>query len=442
LKKLLIAGAGIIVTFSILVIILRSRNAAAPEEKNNSAAQAPVSEDPFEWLAAGGPVDEAVQEEYWAWQSEVARAPSARWWAQRRSWQAWAMGQTAAPPARLIELLRELEGQGKKLRILLAHKSLRIGTGGWARRDKEAGKSLTQVRGPNLHVSRWGAYYFGYSAMLSPDPGPDLTNLDRLFQAHLAARVSFDVEAARSVHNIRDEIYFQLALQNRLPANAQASWLREQHPYFKWAADYVHGELLFYSYLRHRLMHRFDQTETDARAEALSPRLLFDWFFGPPDVTPHIDYLNRMEGWIQNRTGSIPLPKRTAGSSAAWRRRIPMPDSRRVLSESLNTATRHRLTTLAVKAIAMARRMRRLPAGEPEFTTWLNEPQALAPGGDRLKLRYEKLSESSFRLTVDPDTPLPLYYTVRRYRSLLNRPASKPFWQSNDDWNLELEVPP
>ena len=73
---------------------------------------------------------------------------------------------------------------------------------------------------------------------------------------------------------------------------------------------------------------------------------------------------------------------------------------------ALEADAAQRRARLAVRVLGLAR-AGGLPADQAALLTALGDQAALAPTGDHLWLRYERLSDTRFRVIVDPASPAP-----------------------------------
>lgn len=86
----------------------------------------------------------------------------------------------------------------------------------------------------------------------------------------------------------------------------------------------------------------------------------------------------------------------------------------------------HRLARVAVRILEWSHAGSALPADRTELITRLGGPNVLDPGGDHLRVLYERIADDRFRLRIDPHDPLPpLYDQSLGSLHILDKPAAE-----------------
>ncbi|HEY2933328.1 MAG TPA: hypothetical protein VGK99_16435 [Acidobacteriota bacterium] len=414
------------------LLIWRHQRVAATLPKHEPVVTIEKTGDAFDWLTAAGPVDTKLQEDSWAWQQEAGRTRRRRFYAQDEC-QAWVFGESMNPPAALTGILSDYEADLDDLRRFLKQGSLRIGAAGWAAADKAAGKPPTAVRVSNTLIIRTAAQGLACSALLSHNPVDGLDDLDRLMRASWQPRTQVDLATSDAIYNIRDDTYLSLVLRDRLPETKLSAWSQEERPCVDWVADSVHTERLTLATIHPYFLAGVYVRVRGPRALLPAAKIAL---FGGNDLEIADRYLSQTESWIRNRQGSMPSAKLAAGGMLSALGRFTLTRGDEMLASCLRDKNRHRLFALGAKTVRLARKYRRLPRDESELLAWLQDRNALAQGIDLPQLRYENLDQA-FRLSVDPNIPLPDYLRPSE-PTRFGQPVHQSFWKQISPWNLEL----
>ena len=401
--------------------------------------------DYIQWMTPTAPIDEALQERFWKWQ--LAWALEERWnplWSRfPTELMPWLVGQDSAPPPELLALMSQEKSKLKELEDFLSQDRLINGSPGWFGRDRADGKRIRTFRTP--FSIRRSVCLLGYASMLERYPDSKLEVLEKLLAKGTPTRSIYDKGIGSEGTAVRDEMYLLLAIQNRLPVQFEAAWLAQSTPFFDWAADaersdYLREMQLFLDEDLGAMRVYFQEVPAGDSAGPFKSGFLWWLLLNEPALlSSHVRHSAEIASWIRQRERIVRSDKTP----------FFLPGLEQALAYACESHNIERLKHLAVETIRIARSRRSLPDHERELLRWVRDPQVLASGVDRFQLRYEKLGINRFRVSIDPVSPIPAYYSVKRkalrvdqagLETHFGEPRSEPFWKNNNPYSLEIEL--
>jgi hypothetical protein len=292
------------------------------------------------------------------------------------------------------------------------------------------------------------ASWLRYRALTSRDPAGELADLDRLVSI-TSHPLSLDAHfIGADVARTRDLAYLEAACRGLLTGDQQQRWLDNDPDLLSRLADSHRGwRISGVSSLADHLRSKPGDMSWRYPPRLSLPLLggLEDvigggqlWLFGMDDCVVLEEAYAAVEDRLRGRRDDVEYRLVTPS-----RFRSPVAAAFGNLVESIQSTlqaqTFQREVRLAVRCLEMARQRGHLPLDEQDFIAQLPVHDALADGKDRLLLRYEKLATDRFRITVDPQSPVPNYAAGDRLPmySLLGKP-SRPV--KRDDGTLAIPL--
>jgi hypothetical protein len=245
-------------------------------------------------------------------------------------------------------------------------------------------------------------------ARIEDDPGPWLDAFDGLSAAMQPVHTRLQGMLAIEIARLRDQAYLTAALRGRLDAARAARWSAEPADQRLWLAAGLDGERALVA------------------IPTLRPQVDGSLAHGLWSVRDGGSLWTRWKTWCNFpavATAVITAQRECAAGlrgDVAWTwdtRDAPGAAGRSGLFDLSNTAltaeTFHRLARLGAAVVAWQRQHGALP---PDGTALA----VIAPdlGGDhpgQLRLRYQLLTPGRFRISIDPDGPLPAFADAQRY---------------------------
>ena len=402
------------------------------------------------------PLDEKVQEAWYRWATSAPTYPDDKF--PHEIWRRFVTGHEELPAAtrRRIEDLRPVM---QPARDLLADEALRIGFSStvhrFARVEKRTLEEMGAVSAPvigDLMAARSLAQWFAHEAALAEDPRPALTDLDHLMRRFQQPLSLIDSMILIAIHDTRDQAYRTLALQGRLPDDLGKAWDAEiPMAYDSIASAFETERVVFNSLMAQSLLSMSWSSAAfssdpagSGHGQPWTPLQIFAgtwmWSTGPHDCAT----IAEVEAHASARLRRERLDPVSATAEHRMQfiiARISLPNLLTCTSSSVKSAAIHRIERLAVRLLTALPRQG-LPRDEAELLAQ-HGSQSLAASGDLPSLRYERLGDDRFRLSIDPATPVPDFADptmVRAWASSFGRPAvSDPLDQRNG--SLEIQVP-
>jgi len=414
-----------------------------------------------EFIASAPKVDVSLQEDWHQWSERHPDYPnsSGRTFDQKK-WSAYVIGQGPVPS----ELLTDLNDRRAEMEIarrLLERSDLVLSAFGWIAQDlpphKRSLPDASRARTPHLLASRSLGKWLHHEACTNPDPGPALTDLDRLNTAFQRPGCLIDTLIWVAVASMRDEAYLHLALLGRLPNTHRDTWLAEPCRLLDGIASGFDGERAWFSDCWVRWVDQMGLIGSfrEGRMIGTSPFTgsgtpWWDpqWLYSGPLLwsTSHHDMaiIIETEAGISARLRgeATTLPDCEAAIQRMWGYgSIGLPNLMEAAISTLEADTRHRMFRTAVRILNRVA-ADGLPTDRDDLLRRLGGSDLLTPTGDHLHLTYERLSTERFRLVVSPTSPVPNYDDPVRLpgRSrAFGKPASKESLVTSP--HLEIQLP-
>ena len=409
------------------------------------AAGQPTTIDDF--VAWAPEVDVGDQAAFARWMKSHVGTSKRRTGADVNAWSAWVSGHAPEP----VGIRAEVDGQRAAMvdaLTVLRRGRLVLSTLGWAAQELPPDKR----QWPGLHamqqtVNQPAVFdlvaWLHHDTVLSTDPTQGLRDLDALHAATGRPGSVYDTwHVSIQCSAFRDRTYFELALRNRLPAASRERWLAEPARSHVLMADAFRGARLF------DLNYTVDSFENGPnRYPPLStetwrylPYYLPTWITIFGECAYVADVEARFEARLRDQHSAPPPTNAVVSARLSGLGYISAPNLFEFAILAVDDDANHRIGRLAMRILELAH-TGTLPADGAELTQRLGEAHVLDPGGDHLRLLYERFGDRRFRLTIDPTSPTPSYYDASRLT--IRRPAASPSplpyrWFPP----FELELPP
>jgi hypothetical protein len=408
------------------------------------AAGQPTTIDDF--IAWAPEVDISDQEAFARWMKGYVGISRSRTSDDEDAWNAWVSGHAPEPAGIRAKIDGQRAAMAEALTVL-RHGRLVLSTLGWAAQALPP----DERHWPGLHaiqqtVNQPAVFdliaWLHHDTVLSADPAQGLRDLDALHTATGRPGSVYDAWHVSIVCDaFRDRTYVELALRNQLPAAARERWLAEPARSLVLMADAFRGARLF------DLNFSVDFCEN---GPGRRPHIDAHWRFLPDHLSRWLTafgecaYMAEVEAGFEARLrdehSAAPPTSATVNARLNPFSHIAFPNLFEFVHLAVDDDANHRIGRLAMRILALAHGGA-LPADGAELAQRLGEPHALDPGGDHLRLLYERLGNRRFRLTSDPASPTPGYYDASRLTR--GRPTASPSPQPYR-WfpPFELELPP
>lgn len=388
--------------------------------------------------ALASPADRLVQESFKSWERSVVKSkdlfPN-----DFQRWAAIVAGEQPLAEADRASLERA-RAEVETGCLLLRRGDLELNNLSGLESDLPPGPltvtDLYAFRGPTLLVMRGLAEHLRREAFLAEDPSQACADLDALHKA-LSRPVSLiDSMIVIACDHIRDRAMVELAQRQRLPRVWRDRWLAEESQCLaQVAAGYTGERCMFVDACVNGLRQGgedlagkflYPEQEAPSVLQRLNGKMA-TWLTGYADCAIMATTISQIEDRLSGRSRA-PIPEFSAIRKDLHSiGLIAMPNLLASSPFALEADAHQRLTRLAVRVILLAEQGP-LPADGAELLRRLENTKALDPGGDHLRLYYQRLAEDRFRLGVDPASPIPDFdapgHMPARCR-LSGKPASK-----------------
>lgn len=374
------------------------------------AAGQPATVD--DYVARAPAVDTQAQQDWDVW-SKAAQSAWKDPAYDKKAWDAWIVGQGERPESIVASLAAQRASMEPALG-LLRRGDLVLSGYGWAAADLPPGKRTllhtSALRLPSLLSMRALADWLHYSAVITEDPRPVLADLDALHAAlQRQPGTLIDAMITVAIDAIRDRTYVDLALRGTLPDDLRDRWLTEPNRLLALVAEGFDGEASLFGGGIYNLVADAGPWSATMDPDARLASRLFGgpifWATGLGDAAVIIEFNAAIADRLRG-TSSTPLPDwSTIAPRLGPIGKLAIPNFYESARHALEADARQRLARTAVRLLAMGRDAG-LPADQAALTAALGNV-SLAPAGDHLALRYERLSDSRFRVAVDPSSPAP-----------------------------------
>lgn len=417
------------------------------------AAGKPITIDDV--LATLTPPEKDVQEQWRRWADSAPIYPDAKF--SYETWNRFASGHEDLP-ADQRQPIEDLRGTMQPARDLLANDQLRIGFSGFIhelapleKRTLEEVNAITSRAVGDFLASRTLAQWLAHEAAIAMDPRPALLDLDRLIRRFRQPLSLIDSMVLFRIHELRDQAYRTIALQGRLPDDLRAAWVAEPPAAYDWIADALETERAVFNGV---FAKTFLTMSWSTAAFSPDPLGMTGDSWTPLNI-PSGTWM-----WSTALLDSATIAEVEAHASARLRRerldpisatldhriqfiiaRISLPNLLMCASNGVKTNASHRIERLAVRLVSDLPRLG-LPTDEADLLAQLG-PHSLAAVDDLVALRYERLADDRFRLSIDPGTPVPDFADaalVSSWAGSFGRPAvSDPL--KHGLGSLEIQIP-
>jgi hypothetical protein len=370
--------------------------------------------------ALSPPIDAQLQSDWNAWNKRVIDSKNPILIPlPYKEWNDWIAGKLPNPPDGIFADLNKNRGQVDEVRLLLRRDSLIISSFAWMATELPVGKkeidesdynNLLQ-RMPNLLVIRLLADWLKRDALLSSSPAEDLSDLDRLCHSLSHPALLIDASIAMAADDIRNQTYLELAIAGRLPASLKEKWIAEPSQERTMVADGFRGERIIFAPIRIAQLSGYLPTMGDDYG--LSTRYIMEWPNGLKDFAALIDLESRFEARLRYEKAAQSInnddleAKIQSQSIGGFAKTIPFQYSLGLVGEA-----RHRLARLAMRILGVTQKGNALPASLEELQNLIGKDSAFEPGGDCLKLRYERIAPDRFSVSADPKGTFPPFYDL------------------------------
>jgi hypothetical protein len=264
-------------------------------------------------------------------------------------------------------------------------------------------------------VCRSAARWLRCRALCEADPLATLRSLDRLSACCAHPNSPLDAGIGMAVEQLRDDACFEASYRTAIPDAEVDRWLASSPDFFQRAADGWRGEriLVVEALADHLRAHPGDlgwHLGPNASWARLGSQALADvplqWLLGVGEIGSIVRDCDAVEQRMRGTTTDISYLKRGRWDfhSSAWEMQLNLDELAQGL---LQGATRQRLLRLAVRCLRLAALDGALPHDHDALVARLGSPAELDAGGNRLAIRYERLSDIRFRLAVPADSSAP-----------------------------------
>ena len=364
---------------------------------------------PWAWLA----IDQNLTEPTSSARSITAREPS---------------------PAVMATDLRVLQALERLLPDLEAPGATLTGAGWLAadyrdRRFQRAG-DLLEACAPIQTEPRYLIRALGRQADTAADPHPVLLKIDT-FTAALN-RGSYTMMAsmlALAYDAMRDDIYLRLALKGRLSGTDLTRWCKEPPPAIGSVSDGLLGETLLSLIPRQEDVVRWGEAALDLDflpQPGQSPGVV-DWLMRPANVRMIVGWAHGASRVRDTLSGKDDRKAITADMQGPFNTDGMMTPA---FMDMTGTAAKARLTHNGTRLMAWLVASSRLGVPLPKTLTEVVQAVADGPslvGGtsEMYGLRYRLLSDTRFRLELDPSSQVPSYADVQEMQKLVELSQSR-----------------
>lgn len=387
-------------------------------------AAAGLGSSPSDLIATAPTVDATLQARYKVWDAQFRKSPVPEWTNVLQQAMATSGGVSTPSPADVEHALISAKPALDEVADILRGGNLQLSVLAWVKTevpdpDKATFSQLLACFSPSLLAVRHAGNGFVCRARAASDSTADLADLDHLVTALDRPSSLIDSMISIAVRRIRDQCYLALEREGRLPASARESWNAAPLDDLRLIADGFRGERLLLNVPLNRMLidGTWDNTtdnvavpdnEIPYRTGGYLFRLTFhiaNWTNGPGDMAAAFRWLAESEqacraGKSPKFTGSEDADvKEVFGHQTVIATLTPnMCESAITALHALN---QRRLLRLAGKILVLQRKDHALPANEDALVAIAGQTE-LEAGPSRYQLRYERLTPTRFRVSVDP----------------------------------------
>ena len=406
-------------------------------------------------LATVAPPEKSLQEQWRHWADSAPRYPDAKF--SHESWNRFASGHEALP-ADQLRLIEDVRSAMQPARGLLADDLLRIGFASvihefaaTEKRSMEEYGAISSRSSRDFLASRTLAQWLVHEAAVAMDPRPALLHLDLLIRCFGRPLSLLDSMNLVAINDLRDQAYRTIALQGRLPDDLRTTWAAEPPAAYGWIADAFETERVVFNGV---LAHTTLTMSWNGAAFTSHPAGI------SRDPWTPLHIVGGTWMWSTGMLDCATIAEVEAHASARLRRerldpvsttldhrmqfiiaRISLPNLLMCASTAVKSTASHRLERLAVRLVSDLPRLG-LPADEADLLARLG-PHTLAAVDDLVALRYERLADDRFRLSIDPGTPVPDFADaalISSWTRSFGRPAVGETLKHGSG-SLEIQIP-
>ncbi len=360
----------------------------------------------------------------------------------------WWMGSSPRAPEKLHAALNRYRTLVEEARRILRRGTLDLTWFGACISAMPDGRRVKGMRAayaiwdfrPILLVAQW----LSCDALLSPSPGEDLDDLQRIMSAltpaGTATIASWDLTR---LTRLRDMLLVQLELAGRLDDAARGRWLAEPNRMFTCAADAVRFQRI--NYLQRLAEEQIGATPFDVFRIDSPPNMgkFNSWIENPGGFADVI----AISAQLEDRFRGAPVPifatsllPAAAPSSGSWANSLRGLLRRRVTA-ALQGDCQCTIARLAMRTLLLARSSGgELPDDNDALMRRLQLSGIGNPVGDHYQVRYRKLAPDRFRFAVDPAAPVPDFDPGNVASQIAAPPSSSAC--EMDNCTIEIQIPP
>ena len=328
---------------------------------------------------------------------------------------------------------------------------------GWLAADYRDGRfqragDLMEACAPFQTEPRYLLRALGRQADTAADPHAVLVKIDA-FTAALN-RGSYTVLAsmlALAYDSIRDDIYLRLALQGRLSATDLTRWCKELQPAVETVSDGLLGEMLLVLIPRQEDVMRWGgaaMNEDFVSQSAPTPGIM-DWLVRPAHMRMFGVWTHsaaRIRATLHGVVENTPIGSEMPGLPAFDA--LVTPGLLNMAGSAATARLNHNGRRLMAWLVASSRQGVPLPKTLNEVVQAVADGPSLVGGTSEMYgLRYQLLSDTRFRLELDPSSQVPSYADAQEMQKLVGRSLSRkatvgkapPTVVTNTSWEADID---
>jgi hypothetical protein len=311
----------------------------------------------------------------------------------------------------------------------------------------------------HIRVLNQTANWLRWQSMSLDNPIAALIDLDHLVEATGHPERLTDAIISMYIADLRDRAYFESACRGHLGAADADRWLSEDIDYFRLMADGWRGERVIFaaSLADHLRAHPsdiawryYDRSPSLIDSVEVSLSQSMEWLYGMDDCTTLSNIMYGVEQRMRRVQSSMEYVHEASLPMYGLSKRA-IPNVNEVPQTVLMTDTRRRMYRIAVRCLKIARENSSLIDDEPAMRAHLGTSVDWDAHDRQLGLRYERIGDHRFRITVDPEVQAPDFADRSRiaYFGRLGRPAKvvtpkigTPYTPMlvTDQYNIEVTV--
>ncbi|MGE0193004.1 MAG: hypothetical protein AB7T63_13290 [Planctomycetota bacterium] len=390
-------------------------------------------------------LDQALQERLWRlirsdepWSTGHAASPDDDWY----------LSGEESPPASFASEHERLRPAMTDLTEILATDRACLTSIGWIDRGPQRGRAVLQgwrLRNASWPMLRAAAHWYAHEALCADEPTLALSRLRQLCVALSHPGTVRDRVGSALVGWVRDRTHLMMLLRGRIASDLVEAWLSEPCREIEVLAQGVRLERALYATTvgedleRERHLDWSEDIDLEERVRL--------WWQGKGEVAAWLELCDAFEAYLRGADSAEHVRSLEADVHARNGSPLVMRHYHAaLLDEALLGNARHRLARTAGRVLQLHRQRGRLPADATELRKWMAGGASLLDHGTlELAVTYERLSESAFRVRVDPDTPTPDLLPASAMDRVREEQGQRPMRTGALRWHLphvmELHVP-